>query len=30
MAQVDNGFTPASWNQFVEEGRVLRPKKGAH
>ena len=30
MAEVENGYTPASWNQFVEEGRVLRPKKGAH
>jgi dihydropyrimidine dehydrogenase (NAD+) subunit PreA len=30
MAQVNNGFRPATWNEAVEHGRPLRPKKGAH
>ncbi len=30
MVQVDNGFAPATWNQHVSDGAVLRPKKGAH
>jgi dihydropyrimidine dehydrogenase (NAD+) subunit PreA len=30
MAKVENGHAPASWNQHVNEGRALRPKKGAH
>ena len=30
MEEVDNGFTPATWNQFVHEGKKIRPKKGAH
>ena len=30
MAEVDNGFAPASWNQHAEEGLRLRPKKGVH
>ena len=30
MVPVDNGFAPATWNQFVSEGKTLRPKKGAH
>jgi dihydropyrimidine dehydrogenase (NAD+) subunit PreA len=30
MAAVDNGFKPATWNEFVSEGKTLRPKKGAH
>jgi dihydropyrimidine dehydrogenase (NAD+) subunit PreA len=30
MEKVDNGFAPASWNQHLTEGAVLRPKKGAH
>jgi dihydropyrimidine dehydrogenase (NAD+) subunit PreA len=30
MAPVDNGFAPASWNQFVDEKAALRPKKGSH
>ncbi len=30
MEQVDNGHGPASWNQHVEEGAVLRAKKGSH
>ena len=30
MAQVDNGHSPATWNEFLHEGKALRPKKGAH
>ncbi len=30
MAEVDNGFAPATWNQHVTEGKALRPKKGVH
>ena len=30
MEEVDNGYSPASWNQHIGEGAVLRPKKGAH
>ena len=30
MVQVDNGFPPATWNEAVEQGKPLRPKKGAH
>jgi hypothetical protein len=30
MVPVDNGFTPATWNQHVAEGASLRPKKGVH
>jgi len=30
MAQVDNGYAPATWNQHVHAGAALRPKKGAH
>lgn len=30
MEEVDNGFAPATWNEHVNEGKVLRPKKGAH
>ena len=30
MEQVDNGFAPATWNDHVEHGAALRPKKGAH
>jgi dihydropyrimidine dehydrogenase (NAD+) subunit PreA len=30
MAEVDNGFEPATWNQAVTQGKTLRPKKGAH
>jgi dihydropyrimidine dehydrogenase (NAD+) subunit PreA len=30
LVQVENGHPPASWNQHVNEGRALRPKKGAH
>jgi len=30
MAEVDNGFAPASWNQHLTEEAVLRHKKGSH
>ncbi len=30
MVAVDNGFAPATWNQHVQDGAKLRPKKGAH
>ncbi len=30
MVEVDNGYAPASWNDHVNDGAVLRPKKGAH
>jgi dihydropyrimidine dehydrogenase (NAD+) subunit PreA len=30
MVEVPNGFSPATWNQHVGEGAVLRPKKGVH
>ncbi len=30
MVKVENGYAPATWNQHVNEGAVLRPKKGAH
>ncbi|MFT4628560.1 MAG: dihydropyrimidine dehydrogenase (NAD+) subunit PreA [Myxococcota bacterium] len=30
MVEVDNGFAASSWNEHVELGKVLRPKKGAH
>ena len=30
MAEVDNGFAPATWNQHVHDGVAIRPKKGAH
>lgn len=30
MVEVDNGFPPATWNEHVHEGAVLRPKKGVH
>ncbi len=30
MEKVDNGFTPATWNEHVGEGLKLRPKKAAH
>ncbi len=30
MVEVANGFPPATWNEHVNEGAVLRPKKGAH
>jgi len=30
MVEVDNGFSPATWNDHVSGGAQLRPKKGAH
>ena len=30
MVEVDNGYAPATWNQHINEGAVVRPKKGAH
>jgi dihydropyrimidine dehydrogenase (NAD+) subunit PreA len=30
MVRVDNGYPPVTWNQHISEGKVLRPKKGAH
>lgn len=30
MVEVDNGFTPATWNQHMAGTHALRPKKGAH
>ena len=30
MVEVDNGFTPATWNQHLAGTHQLRPKKGAH
>ncbi len=30
MEEVDNGFAPATWNEHVNDGKPLRPKKGAH
>jgi len=30
MVEVKNGFSAATWNDHVEKGAKLRPKKGAH
>ena len=30
MVQVNNSHAPASWNDFVTDGKKLRPKKGVH
>ncbi len=30
MAQVQNGYAPATWNQFTRGEAELRPKKGSH
>jgi len=30
MVQVDNAFKPATWNDFVNNGKPLRAKKGSH
>ncbi|MFO0963863.1 MAG: NAD-dependent dihydropyrimidine dehydrogenase subunit PreA [Phycisphaerales bacterium] len=30
MERVENGYPPASWNDHVQQGATLRPKKGAH
>ena len=30
MVEVDNGWAPGTWNEHVESGKPIRPKKGAH
>ncbi len=30
MEEANNGFAPATWNEHVEQGKPLRPKKGVH
>jgi dihydropyrimidine dehydrogenase (NAD+) subunit PreA len=30
MVKVENGYTPATWNEAVQQGKPLRPKKGSH
>lgn len=30
MVEVDNGYSKATWNEHVNDGATLRPKKGAH
>jgi hypothetical protein len=30
MTPVENGFAAATWNEHVDAGKLLRPKKGAH
>ncbi len=30
MTEVDNGYTRASWNDHVAQGKLLRPKKASH
>ncbi len=30
MVEVDNGYAPATWNDHIQQGANLRPKKGAH
>ena len=30
MVEVKNDYPPATWNEHVEKGAKLRPKKGAH
>ncbi len=30
MVAVDNGFSPASWNDHLNQGTPIRPKKGSH
>ncbi len=30
MVEVDNGWSPATWNQHLTDQAPLRPKKGAH
>jgi dihydropyrimidine dehydrogenase (NAD+) subunit PreA len=30
LVPVENGFSPATWNDHVNDGAALRPKKGAH
>ncbi len=30
MTEIDNDWSPATWNQHVATGALLRPKKGSH
>ena len=30
MVEVDNGYKPVTWNEHVNDGATLRPKKGVH
>ena len=30
MVEVQNGFAPASWNEHLNQGVPIRPKKGSH
>jgi dihydropyrimidine dehydrogenase (NAD+) subunit PreA len=30
MVEVDNGFGPSSWNEHLNDGKAIRPKKGSH
>ena len=30
MVEVDNGYAPTTWNEHVNFGKPIRPKKGAH
>jgi dihydropyrimidine dehydrogenase (NAD+) subunit PreA len=30
MHEVDNGWSPTSWNEHTLQGKPIRPKKGAH
>jgi dihydropyrimidine dehydrogenase (NAD+) subunit PreA len=30
MVEVDNGYSRATWNDHINDGAALRPKKGAH
>lgn len=30
MEEVENGFAPTTWNEHLNEGKPVRPKKGAH
>lgn len=30
MVELDNGYAPATWNDHLNDGATLRPKKGAH
>lgn len=30
MVEVANGFAPATWNEHINDGAAIRPKKGSH
>lgn len=30
MVQVPNGYPPTTWNEYIQQGKVLRSKKGSH